>query len=229
MELSIALFSDTHNKHKQITLPNCDIAIFSGDSTSMGHKDELDSFLKWYDRQVQCTVRIMIAGNHDRCFDPKYEEHTHSSIWLKAMLAEHPNIIYLENSSVEVMGLRIWGSPYTPNFNPTRWAFNKGRGDELREVWKNIPLDTDIIVTHGPAAYILDYVEQDKAYTGDEDLRFRIDEIKPKIHTFGHIHLESGKIEHKVEDYRDTIHVNASVLSNAYNVIAQPVVIKLEV
>lgn len=229
MEVDIACFSDTHNKHKAVTLPTCDIAIFSGDATSQGFENELKTFLAWYHKQTQCTFKIFIAGNHDRCFDPKYNEMTHADLWLKDLLAQYPDLIYLENSSVELMGLKIWGSPYTPNFNPARWAFNKGRGDELREIWKQVPLDADIIVTHGPAAYILDYVEQNKVYAGDEDLRFRIDEVKPKLHTFGHIHLESGKLEHKVDDYRDTIHVNASVVNNAYTIIAKPVLIKLEV
>lgn len=229
MEITLVLFSDSHGKHKKIVLPTCDIAIHSGDISSLGYKHEIQSFLSWYNKQVQCTRKIFIAGNHDRAFDPKFNGELESDKWLVDELALYPNIDYLENSSIEVMGLKIWGSPYTPDFNPKRWAFNKHRGDELRELWKQIPQDTDILVTHGPAAYILDYVERDKSYAGDEDLRFRIEEIKPKIHTFGHIHLESGKVEHKIEHYKDTIHVNASILNNAYNIIAEPVLIKLEI
>ena len=30
------------------------------------------------------------------------------------------------------------------------WAFLKHRGDAINEIWKKIPKDIDILVTHGP-------------------------------------------------------------------------------
>jgi hypothetical protein len=30
------------------------------------------------------------------------------------------------------------------------WAFLKHRGDAINEIWKKIPKDVDILVTHGP-------------------------------------------------------------------------------
>ena len=30
------------------------------------------------------------------------------------------------------------------------WAFLKHRGDAIDEIWKKIPKDIDILVTHGP-------------------------------------------------------------------------------
>lgn len=219
MDVNVVAFSDTHNKHKQITLPECDIAICAGDITSVGQKHELESFLEWFNKQTQCTERIFIAGNHDRCFDPKFG----TNEWLKPLLNKYNHLTYLEDSGIETFGLKIWGSPWTPWFHGDYWAFNKYRGDDIDQIWKRIPFGTDILVTHGPPAYILDYVEQDKAYAGCENLRFRVEEIKPKIHTFGHIHLESGRLERKVEDYKDTTYINASVLNNAYTIIAEPV------
>jgi 3',5'-cyclic AMP phosphodiesterase CpdA len=70
--MRITFISDTHNKHKQVKLPECDIAIFAGDATSVGHKHEVESFLKWYSKQDQCKHKIFIAGNHDRSFDVKF-------------------------------------------------------------------------------------------------------------------------------------------------------------
>jgi predicted phosphodiesterase len=227
--VDIAFFSDTHNKHKQIKLPACDIAICAGDFTSLGYKHEVQAFLHWYSKQIQCLFKLFIVGNHDRAFDPKFNGELYSDKWLVDELALYLNLIYLENTSATILGLKIWGSPYTSNFHPDLWAFNKARGVEINEVWKLIPLDTDIVVTHGPAAYILDYVEQNQMYAGDEGLRYKIEEIKPKIHVFGHIHLESAKLEHKIDNYKDTMYINASVVNNAYNVIAEPVLIKLEV
>ena len=57
------------------------------------------------------------------------------------------HIHYLQDSSVTIGGLKIWGSPWTLFFFD--WAFNLYE-DQLREKWEEIPEDTDIIVTHGP-------------------------------------------------------------------------------
>ena len=56
--------------------------------------------------------------------------------------------IYLEDSSCEVLGYKIWGSPWTPWF--CDWGFNARRGEESKSHWDKIPNDTDIILTHGP-------------------------------------------------------------------------------
>jgi Icc-related predicted phosphoesterase len=49
---------------------------------------------------------------------------------------------------VELEGLRIWGSPWQPEFQ--NWAFNLNRGPEIRKKWDMIPEGIDILVTHGP-------------------------------------------------------------------------------
>jgi Icc-related predicted phosphoesterase len=85
----------------------------------------------------------------------------------------------LENSSVLVNGLKIYGLPITPYF--LGMAFNKRRGDEIKKVWKKIPSDTDIPITHGPPFGILD------KNVGCEELLAKVIKVKPKLHVFGHI------------------------------------------
>ena len=89
MKFKVVAFSDTHVKHKKITIPECDLAIFAGDCTSIGYKHEIDSFLTWFGKQDQCIFKIFIAGNHDLCFDPKFEKDLHSSEWLPELLKKH--------------------------------------------------------------------------------------------------------------------------------------------
>ena len=48
-----------------------------------------------------------------------------------------PNILYLQDQAAVVAGLKVWGSPWQPEFNA--WAFNLPRGDALAERWALIP------------------------------------------------------------------------------------------
>jgi hypothetical protein len=44
------------------------------------------------------------------------------------LLAEYPTVIYLNDSGVEIDGLKFWGSPVQPYFH--NWAFNR-IGDDI--------------------------------------------------------------------------------------------------
>lgn len=235
MELVISAFSDTHNKHKRIKIPECDLAIFSGDFSTLGYKKEVELFLSWLTKQTQCKKIIFIAGNHDRCFDQSMNITTGADLWLPEILIKFnvntsgidndSRIIYLENSSINLYGLNIWGSPITPNFNPAKWAFNKPRGRSISLVWDSIPDDTDIVITHGPPIGILDFVDYKGTYEGCVALADRIKQVKPKLHVFGHIHENFA-----VEERNGTIYCNAAVLDhNADFVLEQPHKIILKV
>jgi Icc-related predicted phosphoesterase len=95
------------------------------------------------------------------------------------------NIIYLENSSVNLMGLNIYGSPYTPTFY--KWAFMRDRGEPIRAIWNKIPENLDILITHGPPYGILDR-NRDGVICGCEELLKAVKLKKPRYHVFGHIH-----------------------------------------
>ena len=194
MNVKVVAFSDTHGFHQEAELPDCDIAIFAGDFSGNGQKYQVKSFMEWYNRQIQCTQKIFIAGNHDRSFDPKFREsfNLDEDDWVERYKARYSNLTYLEDSSVEMFGLKIWGSPWTPWFHGDRWAFNKQRGDECKAIWRQIPMDTDVIVTHGPIFGKLDYTLRDKSFVGCEDLRHYVEQIEPKLHICGHIHEGYG-------------------------------------
>ena len=120
----------------------------------------------------------------------------------------------------EYPGIKIYGSPWQPEF--CNWAFNLPRtGLELQEKWENIPKDTDILITHGPPWGHLDVVRGRTDNLGCELLRQRVDEIKPKIHVFGHIHSGYG---YKFEN--ETHFINASVLNESYIYKQSPVSIE---
>lgn len=230
MVVKIGAFSDTHNKHRQVELPSCDIAIFSGDLTSRGYKGEVQAFLSWYSRQFKATTKVWTPGNHDICFDPAFDGETKANTWLQEVLDyykvnhEDSDMHLLINSGVNLFGLNIWGSPITPWFHGDRWAFNRHRGSDIRAEWDKIPKDTDILVTHGPPSYRLDFVHQDGEFVGCIDLLKKVEEIKPKLHIFGHIHQNWG-----IEEGIDTIYCNAALLNHSYFMTDIPHVIELEV
>lgn len=222
--MKIVAISDTHNRHKYLTaenrLPSGDLLIHAGDLTSLGHKHEVEDVFKWF-KEIESNYTygiVFIAGNHDKSFDGKFE-------WLEELLTDLQStgrIHYLENSSVSINNINIWGSPITPWFHGDRWAFNKHRGDSIKEIWDTIPYHTDIIVTHGPVAYKLDHTFYDKLYVGCEDLRFAVEQIKPKAFICGHIHEGYGIVTDE-----NTTYINASICTLRYDPNNNPIVFNL--
>jgi Icc-related predicted phosphoesterase len=190
--------SDTHGKHHQLSLSGGDLLIHAGDISGRGLVAEIADFLNWFSGQ-DYTYKVFIAGNHDFLFekDPNM-----------AINLIPDNVIYLNDSICEVEGLKIWGSPFTPYFY--NWAFNKLRGKEINQHWELIPDDIDVLITHGPPSDILDQTNRGY-HVGCEDLKKRIDIIKPTYHIFGHIHESRGRlVENGVE------FINAGVLDEHY-------------
>jgi predicted phosphodiesterase len=209
----ITFISDTHTKHRQVaaTLPGGDLLIHSGDLMNSGYrKNDILEFLDWFDGIKGYDKKVFIAGNHDRYFEDRPDE-------IKDILADYPNIIYLEDQLVGIYDLdtdkstKIWGSPWQPEFYD--WAFNLPRqGKELKEKWDAIPEGIDILITHGPAWGFLDDVDGRRGdHLGCELLAERIKQIKPKIHVCGHIHSGYG---HYFDGH--THYFNASVLNERY-------------
>jgi Icc-related predicted phosphoesterase len=132
------------------------------------------------------------------------------------------NAIYLENSGTELAGLKIWGSPVQPEFN--NWAFNVARGAAIRRYWQMIPASTDVLITHGPPHGVLDTAHPTTAHLGCEELAEAVQQIRPMLHVFGHIHGGQGQLNSD-----GTLYVNASVVNEAYQLVHAPQVVEIEV
>lgn len=204
--LRIVAISDTHMYHKNIALPPGDILIHAGDFTKMGTIPELGSFTTWFRSQPH-EHKILIAGNHERGLE---EDHVKRSFLY--------GFTYLQNTGKTVAGIKFWGSPCTPRFFD--WEFNKSRGAEIAEVWKEIPVNVDVLITHGPPANILDMTLSGEN-VGCEDLLEACVRKKPRCHIFGHIHEGYGT-------YRSaygTLYVNASTCDRRYQPINAPILL----
>ena len=146
---------------------------------------------------------MFIAGNHDFWFEKA------TDLDLEKMIPKE--IVYLNDSGIDIEGFFIWGSPITPWFYD--WAFNRHRGDAIAKHWELIPANTEILITHGPVHGILDRTFSN-IHAGCEDLKHTIDCIKPKVHICGHIHEGYGML-----DKEETLFINASVLNFKYELV----------
>jgi len=218
MKQRITFISDTHTKHDKLDgfLTGGDILIHAGDLTGRGYITEIENFMKWYDKINNYDTKVFIAGNHDFGFQDENEK-------LRGLLTGYKTIDYLEDELMMVGEdydnmIKIWGTPWHPEFFD--WAFNLPRGEKLKEKWDMIPLNTDILITHGPPFGKLDYVKYPNQNVGCEELMKRVEEIKPKIHVFGHIHEGYGYVFDG-----NTHFINAAVLNGRYEYRNKPVTV----
>jgi Icc-related predicted phosphoesterase len=212
LRIRIVCISDTHGQHAKLRVPDGDVLIHAGDFVAFGDRPkEIIDFNQWLGKQSH-PHKVVIAGNHDSMF----ERHPGAA---RKLLG---NAVYLENSATELAGLKIWGSPVQPEFN--NWAFNVARGAAIRRYWKMIPANTDVLVTHGPPFGVLDKAHPSSAHLGCEELAKAVEQIKPQLHVFGHIHGGHG-----LSNGKDTQFVNASVVNEAYRLVHEPQVVEIEV
>ncbi|KAG8709104.1 hypothetical protein FRC08_018538 [Ceratobasidium sp. 394] len=169
--IRVVCISDTHNA--QPPIPDGDILIHAGDLTGSGTADELRKVAEWLSSLPHPT-KLVIGGNHDRGLDAKLRQ-------AKRNPAEDPEIdwpalgiIYLEHSAAQIMYPQAHLLP-----------------ERAQAVWESIPLDTDILITHGPPFNHLDMTTRGKS-CGCPALLDRMWRVQPLLHVFGHIHEARG-------------------------------------
>lgn len=243
MKMRITHISDTHNKHNQLNgkLPGGDLLIHSGDISSIGRENEVERFIKWFNGIDNYTNKVFIAGNHDLSFDSEilfrnkseyFDRVTYDGLasvgkpqWLDILLNSelNSNVFYLEDSFVEIDQIKIWGSPISPSFG-YGWAFNKDRGHDINQVWNKIPMDTDIVITHGPIYGYCDRTSNTNTNVGCADLYHRLHEVKPHLHFSGHIHEAYGwgTIPYK-DSWGDIYAFNGCSCNLQYEVMNNPI------
>lgn len=197
--MRIVHLSDTHNRHHQLPdMPEADLVVHSGDISFAGSEDEAIDFIQWF-MSLPYKYKVFIAGNHDNCL---YEANIDG-------LPE--NCFYLCNSSVMIEGAKFYGLPM---------FMEDTMSGKFDESIRNIPSDTDILVTHQPPYGVLDFSEN--IHYGDHLLLQTVLDIRPRYHLFGHIHDAYG-----VEKGKSTIFSNASLLDEEYRLMNKPFVFKL--
>lgn len=199
--LRIVHISDTHGLHEDVKLPDGQVLVHTGDFTGSGSEAEAKRFMDWFMKQRH-TYKILVAGNHDCGFDAGNNKGV-KPLWVNSMISRFTEKStvnhYLEHSSCNIWGMKFFGSPYTPNIvagkKDPRFGFLYDR-NEGSVYWADIPKDTDVLLTHTPPSGKMDWAHANKyapaGPAGCEALRYFVQQVKPQLHLFGHVHESYG-------------------------------------
>jgi predicted phosphodiesterase len=232
--LKVAFVSDTHSFHRRVNVPQCDILVHCGDATGSGRHDlaeaNLLDFINWM-AELPAKEKVFVPGNHDELIENQPE------LWVKRFQNRNIHLLMgtedlypgyaaqepeLFSRNINLMGLKIWGSPITPRF--CNWPFMRDRNGPIANIWADIPEDTHLVVTHGPAYGILD-TNMFGHLCGCEDLRNQLRFMSRNllIHASGHIHEAYG-----LEEVGNTLFINASCADARYRISNQAVLVEVE-
>ena len=215
--IKIVCISDTHCQLDKVKLPKGDILVHAGDALSRGTFNEFTEFMGHME-QIKDDYKhvIYVPGNHDRI--------TEINEFIVKQECKSKDIIYLNDTGIELEEIKFWGSGVTPRFH--NWAWNRDSGtsgtsyrkdhidyDPIQKHWDLIPKDTEILITHGPPKGYLDKSVYDGKQCGCEYLLKKIKKINPKYHIFGHIHYYGGQVDFL---NKNTTLVNAAVCNEQY-------------
>lgn len=217
----IDCISDLHGHYPK--LEGGDLLIVAGDLTSRDKLEELEEFYIWLSKQ-KYKHKILIAGNHDMLFTR-----------LDFVFLKIDGNIYLEDSGIEIEGIKIWGSPWSKTFegiNPKCVAFTVDTDEELSKKWDLIPEDTEILITHCPPYGLFDEIENNeyvegfnepneaKINVGSISLRNKVMSLPNlRLLVFGHIHEHGGKMINTTS----AIFANCSHVNEKYQPVNKPI------
>jgi Icc-related predicted phosphoesterase len=197
----VVCISDTHLRHAGWDVPDGDILVHCGDMTVWGTEREITTAIEWI-ASLPHKRKVMVAGNHDYLFERDLR-----AIW---KIITGKRIAYLQDNGISMMGLKIWGTPWSRT-RSGKWAFNNPREDDsIKAVWEKIPDGLDLLVSHSPPGGILDM--SDDQPVGCPHLRAAVTRAVPKYHVFGHIHEGYGR-----QVVGPTTFINAAVCDLFYN------------
>ena len=204
--VSFSSLADIHgNFHIDLPEP-ADCFLFAGDIFLKRGGDRKQQLIQQYEdlpdaleflRSIPAELIVMIAGNHDYLFELLGKETTNYVLNNYGLLRgeEAPEIIYLENDSVEFKGKTIWGTPHSAFEEEKKWprthAFVLDGDDYIEQV--QLP-EVDIILSHSSPEYsgIADHPR------AASHLQKEIERVCPEVLVSGHFHWMRG--EHRIGD-----------------------------
>jgi len=154
---------------------------------------------------------IIVPGNHDACFETFPDA---------ARGLFGANVYVLQDEPLVLGGITFYGSPWTPPF--MLWHF-MAEESRLAMLYRNMPEEVDVLVTHGPPHGILDPGWK-VLHVGSTALAKAIDERKVRHHVFGHLHAAGGRMIQRGE----TTFYNVAACDEAYKLINPPRVFEVK-
>jgi Icc-related predicted phosphoesterase len=238
--LRFVCISDTHGKHRELDglVPDGDVLVHAGDFTNTGETDQVQDLHDWL-CELPHRWKVVIAGNHDLTMDAEHYElrgrdrfhggQGYDPASTRRILQESESVIYLEDSVCAIPinndghSIQVYGSPHQPEF--CDWAFNLPRGEPTLQKAKQIPTETNVLITHGPPLGRGDMCMPSHNRAGCIDLLSEVQQrVQPAVHVFGHIHEGYG-----VTTDGTTAFVNASTCTLRYKPCNPAIVFDLDV
>ncbi|KAF8526837.1 Metallo-dependent phosphatase [Hysterangium stoloniferum] len=214
--------SDTHSRIFQV--PPGDVLLHAGDLSSWGNVSTLRKTMNWIMTLPHAT-KILIAGNHDHCLDETNEYHTKKDKQIALDLMRGPaaqkaGIIYLEHEAAEFIAQgrrwKVYGSPATPVYALGAFQYDGSSSAEAKEIYDRIPMDIDILLTHGPPYGVHDVTSRGK-HAGCKYMSDKLSELdmaRCRLHVWGHIHEARG-----VSINKERVQVNAAIAHHGRPII----------
>jgi Icc-related predicted phosphoesterase len=165
---------------------------------------------------------LFIGGNHDFVFDGHWTKNDTAELFVKSDGKVEYMTDPIHYISREGKEYKIFGTPYCHIFG--NWAFMR-EDETLRELYKAIPTDCDIVISHD-AADINNlglvppnvWHPTEPVNAGNKVLAKAIKLTKPKYYFCGHIHEGN----HQVTEIDGTTMANVSLLNDRYKMIYEP-------
>lgn len=205
------VLSDTHDAELPSTFPPCDVVLHCGDTTENGTPESISKALQNLGK-IDAELKLVIAGNHEISLDRDYYlseggsptdvEKARALVATGAASEASKNGARFLEEGLHTFTLTsgatftIYASAFTPSYGSsgfqypsTEDRFNASKftpswGVNVGTEMSIIPSHVDIVMTHGPAKYILDSTSDGQS-AGCEHLRRAIERVRPKLFCFG--------------------------------------------
>jgi len=174
----VVTISDTHGKHRKLTIPPCDVLCHTGDISQkygfLGSERSGEIVLRDFARWLEeiGVPSVVIAGNHDAMMERIGDEKVR-----KLLRGAH----YLRDSSITVDGLVFWGSPWSPSSVTKNSAFQQGVDATVAAARVGDMPRIDVLLTH--------------ARCPNGAWNPVIERYQPLLWAHGHWHNERGRLE----------------------------------
>lgn len=197
----LVFISDTHERHRQVALPEADVLLHCGDilfSSTLARQSRgvavLQDFNEWL-LSVPCKEKVIIGGNHDVALQRLGPVET------AKLLSAATAVLQDTAVTLPMAKLKVYGNGYSEGH-----SHNQAWQAEAPEV-SDACEGADIVLTHHHTKSVQEAV---------------FAKTRPKVWASGHDHRGHG-----VSYQNGTLFANAAVLDHKYRPVQAPVVVDL--
>ncbi|KAJ9470713.1 UPF0046 protein K07C11.7 [Diplonema papillatum] len=199
--IRVVCISDTHGKHRDMTIPPGDVLIHGGDSTHFGKKSDIVDLNAWL-AELPHAYKIVIDGNHEANADWKHQ--TSNLLQNATFLRNGATQLHIVKDGVH-RTVKIFGCKFS-------WPVTAGSISPYY-----LPEDADIVVNHVPPKGRNDGGEGCALFSQAIEQVPRL-----RLVVGGHVHSAHGRSESG-----GVVYVNAANCRDGYSIGWDPVVVDI--